>query len=381
MSFFGMAQPMIHIGAPLPLTGKLALEAAKQQRGYELWAKLVNEQGGIDIAGVNHRVHITYQDYQPNAAQARSAVETLILTNKVHLLFAPYGSQAAREASAIAQKYRVPMIAVTASSQQTYSRGHQYIFGIFTPNKTLIDPLMTLIKDNVSEVNNAALLVRKDLFPLSIAREVLKASKAHGIKIVYYEKYAVGSKDYSTQLATLKALPLDWIVALGYTADLVLLRKQMANQGVNAPILTMIAAPAYQEFVDATGLLSENVTSSAWWHPAVQYSGNTIFGSTENFVNTFQEHYGTLPDYVEASAALAGSLFQMAIERANSLEGERVRNELAKFNETTFWGPIVFAENGQNKAPSPLVFQIQHQKTVVIYPPNIATGTLQLGIQ
>jgi len=374
------AQPVIHIGAPLPLTGKLSLEGAKQQRGYDLWAEMVNEQGGIKVAGVKHRIKITYVDYHPDSITAREAVETLILKNGVNMLFAPYGSKAAREASSVAQKYHTPMIAVTASSTQAYSRGHEYIFGIFTPNNTLIEPLIALVQQTSPDIKNVALLVRNDLFPLSIAREVVTSSKAHGIEIIFYEKYAPDTKDYASQLAQLKKLHPRWIFALGYTEDLVLLRKEISRLAITAPVLTMIAAPAYQEFIDATGKLSENITSTGWWHPAVQYVGDDIFATTENFVQIFQRRYGKTPDYVEASAALAGTLFQRAIERADSLEGELVRNALANINETTFWGPIRFGENGQNSAPSPLIFQIQNSKAVVISPTDIATGKLRFGV-
>ena len=380
-NLFTHAQPVIHIGAPLPFTGKLALEAAKQQRGYDLWADIINKQGGIEIGGKKHTVKIVYSDYQSDSAKAREAVETLVNKDNVNLLFAPYGSMATREASAVAQKHRIPMIAVTASSYQAYSRGHKYLFGIFTPNETLIEPLMDLVKQTLPKIDSVALLIRKDLFPLSIAREVRISSQKRGMRVVLYNTYAIDASDHSLVLQQLKNLRPSWIFALGYTADLTLLRQQMADFGITAQVLTMIAAPAYQEFIDATGPLAENITSAAWWHPAVQYTGSDIFGTTENFVQIFQNRYGKLPDYVEASAALAGTLFQLSIERADSIEGEMVRNELAKINEMTFWGPVRFGKNGQNNALIPLVFQIQQSKPVIIYPAGVATGQLILGVK
>lgn len=188
-----MAEPVIRIGAPLPFTGKLALEAKKQQRGYELWAEIINEQGGIRVDGRQHKIQIIYADYQSDSGKARKAVETLVLKKSVHLLFAPYGSMAAREASPVAQKYRIPMIAVTASSYQTYSRGHKYLFGIFTPNKTLIEPLIDLVQQTLPSTGNVALIVRKDLFPLSLAREVRIASQARGMNIIFHKDYGINA--------------------------------------------------------------------------------------------------------------------------------------------------------------------------------------------
>lgn len=51
------------IGAPLPTTGGLAPEGAKQQRGYDLWLNAVNANGGLMIGGARTKVEIVYADY------------------------------------------------------------------------------------------------------------------------------------------------------------------------------------------------------------------------------------------------------------------------------------------------------------------------------
>ena len=43
------AQEKVRFGAPLPITGALAPEAAKAQQGFDLWAERVNEAGGIKV--------------------------------------------------------------------------------------------------------------------------------------------------------------------------------------------------------------------------------------------------------------------------------------------------------------------------------------------
>ena len=149
---------------------------------------------------------------------------------------------------------------------------------------------------------------------------------------------------------------------------------------MKAPVVTMIAGPAYQDFIDATGQSSENLTSAAWWHPAEQYDGKDIFGSTSNFVKLFRAKYNSEPDYGQASAALCGALFQLAIERAGSLDRDKVRDELAKLDVLTFFGPVKFGPNGQINSLDPPVFQIQGAKPVVLFPQAIKQGELRLGV-
>ena len=380
-SFSAVAQDTLRIGAPLPITGPLSPEAVKQQRGYDLWAEAANQAGGVRVGGKRMKVEIVYVDYQSNTPRAVQAAERLITQDKVQFLFSPFGSGATKAASSVSEKYGVPTIAATASSAQVYDQGYKYLFGTFTPNDTLTEPLSDIVRKQANGVQRVALLARNDLFPLAIAQEMEKSAKKRGMNVVYFEKYAIGTLDHASALTQIKAQAPHWIFATGYTNDLVLMRKQMADLRIEAPVVTMIAAPAYQEWIDATGKLSENVTSAAWWHPAVRYKGKDLFGTTEAFVKRFQAKYKALPDYAEASAAAAGAILQMAIEKAGTVDRAKVREALAAFDDVTFWGPVKFGPTGQIDSLEPPVFQIQKGKPTVIHPAAIKQGELRLGVK
>ena len=255
------------------------------------------------------------------------------------------------------------------------------MFGTFTPNDTLTKPLTKIIRQRLPDVKKVAILARNDLFPLAIAQEMEKSAKDSGLEVVYFEKFAINTLDHSSALAQIKAANPQWIFATGYTNDLVLMRKQMTDQRIGAPVVTMIAAPAYQEFIDAAGKGAENITSAAWWHPAVRYKGIDIFGTTENYVKLFKDTYRADPDYAHASASVSGVLFQIAIEKSGTIDRQKVRDELAKMDLTTFWGQVKFGPNGQITSLEPPVFQIQNAKPVVIYPVGIKQGDLKIGVQ
>ncbi|TXL64125.1 amino acid ABC transporter substrate-binding protein [Zeimonas arvi] len=375
------AQGTIRFGAPLPLTGALAPEAVKQQQGYDLWAETVNAAGGIDVGGKKMKVEIVYTDYQSNTPRAVQAAEKLITQEKVDFLFSPFGSGAAKAASTVSERYGVPTIASTASSSQVYDQGYKYLFGTFTPNDTLTNPLSDIVVQKAPGVKRVAILARNDLFPLAIAQEMEKSAKQRGMNVVVFEKYAINTMDHSSALAQIKASSPHWIFATGYINDLVLLKKQMADQRIEAPVVTMIAGPAYQEFIDAAGPGAENISSASWWHPAARYKGSDIFGTTENYVKAFRARYKSDPDYAQASASVSGALFQMAIEKAGTLDKAKVRDELAAMNVMTFWGPVKFGPTGQITSLEPPVFQIQGGKTVVVHPQPIKQGDFKLGVK
>lgn len=374
------AQDVIRFGAPLPITGPLAPEAVKQQQGYDLWAEQANKAGGINVGGKKYKVEIVYSDYQSNTPRSVQTTEQMITQEKVNFMFGPFGSGAAKAASTIAEKYKVPMLAATASSVQVYDQNYKYLFGTFTPNDTLTTPLTKLVKAKAADVKKVAILARNDLFPLAIAQEMEKSAKENGLEVVYFEKYAINTLDHSATLSQIKSLSPQWIFVTGYTNDLLLVRKQMADQQIKAGVVTMIAGPAYQEFIDSAGPTAENISSASWWHPAEKYDGKDIFGSTANFVKLFKDKYKSEPDYAHASAAVCGALFQMAIEKAGSLDRDKVRDELAKMDVVTFWGPVKFGANGQINSLEPPVFQIQGGKPIVLFPDAIKQGEFKLGV-
>ncbi len=384
-SVFGIqpvhAQETIKFGAPLPITGPLAPEALKKKQGYDLWANQVNLAGGINVAGKKMKVEIVYIDYQSNTPRAIQATERLITQDNVQFVFAPFGSGAAKAASTVAERYGVPMIAATASSSQVYDQGYKFLFGTFTPNETLTNPLATIIRQRAPDVKRVAILARNDLFPLAIAQEMEKSAKDRGLEVVYFEKFAINTLDHSSALAQIKAANPQWIFATGYTNDLVLMRKQMTDQRIEAPVVTMIAAPAYQEFIDAAGKGAENISSAAWWHPAVRYKGIDIFGTTESYVKLFKDTYKADPDYAHASASVSGALFQIAIEKSGTIDRQKVRDELAKMDVITFWGPVKFGPTGQITSLEPPVFQIQNAKPIVVHPAAIKQGDLKIGVK
>src|SRR5260370_15766541 len=102
----------------------------------------------------------------------------MITQDNVNFLFGPFGSGAAKAASTISEKYKVPTLAATASSSQVYDQGYKYLFGTFTPNDTLTTPLTQIINAKAPEAKKRAILARNDLFPLASPQKMDNSVKA-----------------------------------------------------------------------------------------------------------------------------------------------------------------------------------------------------------
>jgi branched-chain amino acid transport system substrate-binding protein len=250
------------------------------------------------------------------------------------------------------------------------------MFGTLAPNGGLVDAMLKTFPAQLPQVKKIAILGREDVFPRSMAATMKDAAEKAGMQVVHNELYPVGSLDHSASLSRIKASGADWIYVTGYSKDLILARKQMADLGVTAPVITMITGPAYQEFIDALGPLAEGITSTTWWHHSSQYVSKDVWGSTKAFYEEFKAREKHDPDYVHASSAVALVVLQMAIEKAGTLDKAKVRDALASMDAQTFFGPIKFGPNGMNAGRELPIIQVQNKKVAVLFPQAVKQANL-----
>ena len=370
-SGMAIAAEVIKIGTPLALTGGLADEGRKQQIAYDMWLTRVNAAGGIMVGDTRMMVELVEYDYQTDGKRAQQLVEKMITSDKVDFLMAPIGSGHTKIVAAVAERYGVPLMASVSSSLSVYDQGFKNLFGTLAPNTGLTDAMFKHFSQAMPDAKRVAILGRDDVFPRSMAKALAADADKFGYDVVYNELYSVGTLDHSSSVSKIKSLNVDWVYVTGYTQDLVLVRKQMSDLGLHAPIITMITGPAYKEFVDSLGDLAEGVTSASWWHHATSYKSNDVFGTTAEFTREFRAREGYDPDYVHASSAAALVVLQEAIENAGSKDRAKVREALTKIDTMTFYGPIKFGDNGMNQVRKLPIIQIQGGKPVVLAPEDI----------
>lgn len=370
-------EDVVKIGTPLALSGALADEGAKQQAAYELWLERINEAGGIKVGDKIYQVELVSYDYQTDGNRAQQLAETLITRDEVNFMTAPFGSGHTKIVAGVAERYGVPIVAV-ASSEPVHDQGFTNLFGTLAPSLGLIESMLTKFQEAYPDLKTVAIVGRDDVFPKVMAESLAREAPKAGIEVVYESLYPVGSLDHSAAITSIKSAAPDWIFVTGYTQDLVLFRQQMADLGVEAPIITMITGPAYSEFVENLGPLAEGVTSSTWWHHSVSYQGDDVFGTPKAFYDAVVAKTGQEPDYVHASSAAALIALSKAIEKAGTTDRDAVRAALRELDIMTFYGPINFREDGMNSVRNLPIIQVQDGKPVVVYPPEISQADLKV---
>jgi branched-chain amino acid transport system substrate-binding protein len=310
------------------------------------------------------------------AAPVAASPNLAVAQRFVDFLTSPFGSGHTKVVAGVAERYGVPVMASVASSESVFNQGYKFMFGTLAPNGGIVQNMSSLFTKLIPGTKKIAILGREDVFPRAMATEMKKAAEAVGLEVVYNDLYPVGTLDHGAALLKIKAAAPQWIFITGYTQDLILARKQMADVQLTAPIVTMITGPAYREFIDGLGKLANGVTSASWWHHTLSYKSDDVFGSTDGFYKAFVAREKKDPDYVHASAAAALVTLQKAIEKAGTLDRVKVRDALAATDIVTFYGPVKFGPNGMNQGRDLPIVQVQAGKVVPLYPAAIKAGSL-----
>lgn len=374
------AQEAIRFGAPLALTGPLADAGAKSKQGYDICVAAVNAKGGIDVGGKKMKLELVEYDYQSETNRAVQIVQRLINVDKVPFLLSPYGSGDTKATAVVAERYGVPMVAAAAATKSVFDQNFQNLFGVLFPNSMITEAEVAYYKKNVPSVKRVAVLALNSLFPKAIAGELVESAKAQGLEIVFNQIYSPDTSDFSNVLTQIKSLNADWIYATGYTQDLILIRRQMADLGVSAKVVTMTAGPSYPEFKENVKALAENVTTNSWWHQNANYTDSYLFGSSQKYNEAFNARYKRDATYLEAAATVSCQTLAMAIEEAKSTNADAVRKVMHEKTFNTFYGPIHFGKTGHNEVNAALVMQIQNDKLLVLAPENLKQGELLVGV-
>lgn len=361
-------EPTITFGAALSLTGKVSTEGRLVKVGYDIYVDEINKRGGIKVGGKAHRVAIKYYDDQSDAAASAKLYEKLINEDGIQLLLGPYSSGITFAASAVTEKYQLPMVAAHAAASNVYGRGFKYLFATLTPVDQYTGNMVKMASAANPRAQRVALIHENALFPQASIDAAESQAKAAGLEVVYKEAYPTGTKDFAAMIEAMKARNPDALIAAGYTGDMIVLARQTSEQKVPLKMIGFTLGPTLPGFVEALGPRAENILEPVQWTADLPWK-DEIFGWTAaDYAAMCKERLGRECDYHPPQSTAALQVYQRAIEKAGSLDPKKVRDALAQTNIMTAYGPVRFNEKGQNVAKGMSVVQLQNGKPVIVFP-------------
>jgi branched-chain amino acid transport system substrate-binding protein len=373
--------PTLVFGAPISLTGSTSSEGQLTLAGYQLWVKEINAHGGMRVGNTTYQVQFKYYDDGSSPTKSAQLTQQLITSDKVDFLLGPYGTAATLQDEAIAEQYQIPMVAGNGSAKAIFSKGFKYIFGVESPASDYGAVMLEAALALPHPPKTVAIISADDAFSKEVAAAAKDYATSHNLDIVYYQQYPANITDLTSVLTALKTsgpggTAPDMLLGSGHEDEAVTTMKECKQLHVGAKLYAFTVGPTTPDFISVLGSTANDVVGSAQWTPQETYQGIDIFGTPANYARIYQAAYGDYPSYNAADATAVGLAFQYAIQKAGSIDPQKVRDALASLNIMTFYGRIRFDSTGSNVYKPMAAIQIQHGNVATIYPSGIANAQL-----
>ncbi|HEY7546475.1 MAG TPA: ABC transporter substrate-binding protein [Blastocatellia bacterium] len=350
----------ILVGIVTSLTGSEARFGAAQRQGYDIALEEINAAGVL-----GKKVELIYQDDTSKDEAAMTAVDKFTENEDIVSIIGAYKSSATFPASAIANRYRMPMMVPSAITDQITTQGYEWVFRVCAPasryGREMVDFLV-----RAAEVKRLAVVYENTQFGSSVAEAALKQAPGAGIEIAAFEAYDPGATDYTPLLTRVKAEHPDAVLFVSYLADATLLMRQAKEIDLNPKAFTAGGAGfSLPDFLKGAGETAEYTISVTQWTPDAKWTGS------REWAERFRARFNSEPSYHSVQAYICLKVLADAINRAGTTDRTAVRDAIRETRMDSIFGPVSFDETGQNDHPVAIT-QVLGGKFVTVWPESVA---------
>lgn len=366
----------IRLGEINPLSGHLATHGLEIHQGILYAVEEANAQGGL----AGHPVKLFSRDDQSKPDVAVNQAQDLIFREKVTGLVGGYVDSLVGPISQQAARHRVPYVA-SASLQQAFTGAKNPYFFRVSRLDGIVQPFCRFLTQSL-KARRVALLHAASPGTTEFADHIQTNLRQAGSDTVLLEKFRPGWPDFSVYLLKLPPAHIEVLISGGFYADNLILARQLKERPLG---LRAVIAPwgvAYQSFIAEVGPASEGLFGTCAWNPGITQPGTEK--ASQALVEGFRKRFGKEPNtttmhgYTSARALLAA--IQAVLQEGGRPTGEAVSRALAGLDLHLPMERLSFDEHGDPRHYQHVVVQIQKQRMVVVYPPERATGQVDLSL-
>lgn len=357
----------ITIGASVPLTGSLAKEGLLTKEGYQFCQDKVNATGTSTIGGKQKKIDIVFQD---DTSKPDIAAQNLSKFNDkgIKLILSSYGSANVNAQAAVVELNKQTMVDSGGADNAIFNKGYTRTFNVMSPATEYASSMVKAIAQFAKpKPVSIAFLSADDGFSKTVTAGGIATAKSLGFTIIGPEYFPNATSDVSAALNKIKASKPDVIIGSVHFVEGVALIKQSKELGVSPSGFAETVAPPILDFATTLGALAENVLGSAQWTSTAK-GQDRYFGTAKNYAAEFLAKFGHQATYHNAEASAACLAMVYSIEKAKSIDADKVRVSLANLDTLSFFGRIKFDSTGQNTFKPMSVIQIQKGKILTVWP-------------
>lgn len=368
----------VTIGISLSLTGEFSDDGKAMSQGYQLWADMVNNSGGL----LGRQVKLDILDDKSDEKQVAANYQTLIAQHHDNLVFGPFSTLLTKAAAPITQQYGYAFLEGAGGAPSVFNNGWTNVFDVSLPvaNNLVTYAYYILSLPQNQRPKTAAYLTSDDPFTypqVELARKMLEHA---GVTTVYPTKPNPVSLDQFPEADTKAAKAGADAVARSH-ADVAILGTLIPDLQVEIPefkrlhynprsIIATAGPDGGADFIRLMGGVkyTEGFFVPNGWYPQADTYQNA------QMVQAYLARYKGSADQINADVAEAfsvGQVMQQAASATNSIDNAKIIAELQSgtvFNTVQGTAQFDTASAGQNKQAIAYLFQWQHGQFIPVYP-------------
>ena len=332
------------IGVSLPLTGDFSEPGKGVQRGYEAWAKVVNDGGGL----LGRQVQLKILDDQSNAERVVSDYEQLIGRDQVDLVFGPFSTRLVVPSARVAEEYGMLFVEPAGAAKEVFEQGFKNLFYAAPAvaddhYNHLAEHILALPADQ--RPKTVAYAAMDDPFAQGTAYGLKEKMEQAGVKTVVNEVYPPNTTDFSSIAAKVANSKADMVVGGSQYQDGVNLIVALQQLNYQPKLAAFSTAPTSPEFAKAIGNKTEGVLAPTGYTQDAKYPSNL------EFVQKHTAQFGSPPEEDEANGYTTGQVVAAAVKAVGCAEQGDCQKRLVEWlraNEVqTVVGPLRWDDKGR----------------------------------
>jgi branched-chain amino acid transport system substrate-binding protein len=317
----------IVLGGSVPVSGRAAETGLNVQNGYLTAVKYVNEVlGGVEIAGEKYQLELRLFDDASDPGRATTLIQRLI-DEGVDFFLGSFGSNIVLPTAAITERAERPMVQSGGGSDQIFSQGYRYVFGMFPRASRQFISSAEFFKSIEPRPKRISVIMTNDAFSKTNAEGAIKDCKAAGFEILDSYQLPEQITDVSSVLASVRAKTPDILICTTHDQNSLLISRQMAASGTNVPLLYQTLGPQLASYRETLGKYANGICVQIYWDERAPYK-DKFFGSAQKFADYYRANNQRPLAYHVAGGATCIVLYVLAMQAAKSTEPEAVREAL-----------------------------------------------------
>ena len=377
----------IRVGCSISLTGIYAGFSTGGAWGSQAAIDDINKLGGVYVAEYGKKLPVKFilVDNESDATKAGTLAEDLIVRDNVHALIAGGVPQdLATPISTVAERYKLPYLlsgglkeqffAIRESVSPPWEYTWDMSFAVIMPyppgsiwdkpGYTVADVFGAYLNDILTRTNGKAGVFADDTVDGRGWFELFPAmAEGMGVEI-HGGLFPIGNTDYSSLINEWKANDCEILMGNATGVDGGVILRQCREMGLKPKTIFLGKGGLFYEDASAWGgdLPNGVVVDSPWYHTFDPEMNPGIGGTTPmSLYERWHEDTGKPANLAIGFGYYNVQVLIDAIERAGSLDPDKINEAIGETNIATVYGPIVFDK--ENHFAGTVIALAQWQET------------------